>query len=51
VLARVQERLGASPTYKTLFESSRLISLSDGQALIEVPNGFMLDRLRKQQPD
>ena len=50
-LHRIQAQLGSTPTYKTMFEPSRLVAIEAGQALVEVPNRFMRDQMRKHHHD
>lgn len=50
-LVRIEAQLGPTPSFKTLFEPSRLVALESGQALVEVPNRFMRDQMRKHQHD
>jgi chromosomal replication initiator protein len=50
-LTRIQAQLGSTPAYKTMFETSRLVSRDGASAQIEVPNRFMLDQMRKNQYD
>jgi len=50
-LARIQSQIGSTPTFKTMFEPSRLIAIEAGQALVEVPNRFMRDQMRKHRHD
>jgi chromosomal replication initiator protein len=50
-LLRIQAQLGSTPAYKTMFETSRLVSRDEISAQIEVPNRFMLDQMRKNQYD
>lgn len=50
-LVRIQAQLGPTPSFKTMFEPSRLVALESGQALVEVPNRFMRDQMRKHQHD
>jgi chromosomal replication initiator protein len=50
-LLRIEAHLGSTPLYKTMFETSRLLDRSPTQVLIEVPNKFMLDQMRKNHHD
>jgi chromosomal replication initiator protein len=50
-LPRIEAKLGSTPSYKAMFEPSRLIALEAGQALIEVPNGFVRDHMRRNHHD
>ncbi|MDB5098305.1 MAG: chromosomal replication initiation protein DnaA [Cyanobacteria bacterium RYN_339] len=50
-LVRIEAHLGSTPQYKTMFETSRLIDRQGNQVLIEVPNKFMLDQMRKNHHD
>ncbi|MEB3198590.1 MAG: chromosomal replication initiator protein DnaA [Candidatus Sericytochromatia bacterium] len=50
-LAQIQAKLGSTPSYKTIFEPSRLVTLESGQAVVEVPNRFVRDQMRKHQHD
>jgi chromosomal replication initiator protein len=50
-LERIQAQLGSTPLYKTMFEPSRMLDRHGDRVLIEVPNKFMLDQMRKNQHD
>ena len=50
-LHRIHSQLGSTPAFKTMFEPSRLVAIEAGQALVEVPNRFMRDQMRKHQHD
>src|SRR5688500_18551145 len=50
-LDRIQSQIGSTPTFKTMFEPSRLVAIEAGQALVEVPNRFMRDQMRKHHHD
>jgi chromosomal replication initiator protein len=50
-LTRIQDTLGSTPVFKTMFETSRLVSMTDSLVQIEVPNKFMLEQMRKNHHD
>jgi chromosomal replication initiator protein len=50
-LSRIQSQIGSTPTFKTMFEPSRLLAIEAGQALVEVPNRFVRDQMRKNRHD
>lgn len=50
-LPRIEAKLGGSASYKAMFEPSRLVALEAGQAVVEVPNNFVRDHMRKNQHD
>ncbi|MEB3220871.1 MAG: chromosomal replication initiator protein DnaA [Candidatus Sericytochromatia bacterium] len=50
-LPRIEAKLGSTPSFKAMFEPSRLIALEAGQAVIEVPNGFVRDHMKRNHHD
>ena len=50
-LTRIQDHLGSTPVYKTMFETSRLVAKTDSTAQVEVPNKFMLDQMKRNRHD
>jgi chromosomal replication initiator protein len=48
-LISIQNSLGSTPMYKTMFEPTRLVSLENAVAQIEVPNNFVREQIRRNR--
>jgi chromosomal replication initiator protein len=50
-LLRIQEQLGATPIFKTIFEQSRLLQRTESGVQVELPSRFAFEQIKKNRHD